>query len=71
MMNDEIKWSNNLQEFVKLTISQIDDDGKRDLDDFDRGRIIGLEDVEEYLTDLEVDAIIRYDIALDKLKGAS
>ena len=71
MMNDEIKWINNLQEFVKLTISQIDDDGKRDLDDFDRGRIIGLEDVEEYLTDLEVDAIIRYDIALDKLKGAS
>lgn len=70
-MNDEIKWINNLQEFVKLTISQIDDDGKRDLDDFDRGRIIGLEDVEEYLTDLEVDAIIRYDIALDKLKGAS
>jgi hypothetical protein len=67
-MNDEIRLINNLQEFVKLTISQIDDDGKRYLDDFDRGRIMGLEDVEEYLTDLEVDAMTRYDLALDQLK---
>lgn len=63
-MNDEINMINKLRVQVKEQYEKYDEQA-------DEPAISALEFVLDLLDDAEEDAVLRYDIALDKIKGAS
>lgn len=59
---DKLQILTTIRDFISQTEAEIAPDGVKYIeDDFDRGRLQGLEDVRDYLDDLEVDLMLEID----------